>query len=127
MTEGAFKKRLAMLMLNMAGDYLSEADAKLLRKVKRIGEDRAVNWGATVRFGLPPRFWCVEVSTWSSLKRLGHYEPIIANFAATGEKDAAECARFAVLASTIAKLVAALQAIVDENNAEQEKQTETKK
>jgi len=125
MTEGAFKKRLATLMLNAAGGYLSEADQKLLRKVKRIGEDRAVNWGAHVRFGLPPRFWCVEVSTWSSLKRLGHYEPIIANFAATGEKDAAECAKFASLADTVAKLVTALQAVVNEYNAERHKKDDS--
>ena len=121
MTKGAFKKKLAILLLNMAGDYLSEDRKKLLRKVKRISEARASNWSTHVSLGFPPRFWSVDVSTGNSFRREGDYEPVTANYSATGEKNFAECVQFAALADTVAKLVTALQAVVNEYNAEREK------
>jgi hypothetical protein len=117
MSEGTLKKRLAMFILNIGGDYLSSGMKKELGMVKRADDKRAALWQSYLRLGFPPYYHRISVGVNKSFHRLGTYEPVAVNCGAIGDEDAEGFAKFAALATTVAKLAGTLQAVVDEYNA----------
>ena len=113
MTKAELNQKLAGEVLRLADKYLDEVQRETLELLAKGKQSYCENWQPHLRLNGGR----VEIFVGDDLGHLGRLEPVKANFAASGPRDAEWCLDFVELVDTVRLIVSCWQAWVDEYNA----------